>query len=44
MPVLGRVRYGIYANLRVQADEMPLTFEDWLIEEQRLAGEQDELF
>ncbi len=24
--------------------EMPLRFEDWLIEEQRLAGEQDELF
>ena len=36
--------YGNYANRRVVDGEMPLRFEDWLIEEQRLAGKQQDLF
>ena len=38
------VRYGMYADLGVRDGEMPLQFEEWLAEERRLAGEQDELF
>lgn len=45
------IRYGIYADRKVrdaeQDDgtfEIPLTFEAWYVEDQRLAGEQDELF
>ena len=38
------MRYGQYADRLVRDDEMPLPFEEWYVEELRLAGEQDELF
>ena len=32
--------YGIYADLQLRDGGWPLRFEDWLINEQRLAGDQ----
>ncbi len=36
--------YGMYADAKVQIDEMPPPFDDWLKMERQLAGEQNELF
>ena len=38
------ILYGQYADRRVRDGLIPATFDEWLFEEQRLAGEQDELF
>ena len=38
------ILYGQYADRKVRDDETPASFDEWLFEEQRLAGEQDELF
>ena len=47
-------RYGVYADTKMRqattepdytdTGELPLAFSEWYTEEQRLAGEQDELF
>ncbi len=34
------IQYGRYCDLQLRDDGWPLRFEDWLIEEQRLAGDQ----
>ena len=36
--------YGTYADRMTRDGKMPLCFDDWLTEQRRLAGEQDELF
>ena len=37
-------RYGVYADRLAQDGKKPLPFTEWLIEQQRLAGEQQDLF